>query len=206
VSIFSHILNKNIFLIFYFFGNININFCRTKTLYWLLTSGLLIGFQLEPHAIAQQASRPIEGAQTTVSTQIVHLYFISEDGRHLEAEAVEIASGQPPLALGRDILQALFQGPKTSLRPIFVKTVTLRSFFMDEAGIAFVDLPAMASEAQPGGVTAEHLTLYAIVNSLTLNVPEVTAVKVLIAGREAETFSGHIDISYPLTTNLLMIR
>ncbi len=176
------------------------------TPFWVLMVALAIGFGSPLPVKAQTTSTGIETEPAATSTQIVQIYFIAEDGRHLRAEPVEVAAGQPPLALVGEVLQALFQGPKTALGPIFSKPLAPRSFFIDGQGIAYVDLPGTVGAAQPGGIAAEHLALYAIVNSLVLNVPEVTAVKVLIDGQETESFAGHIDISYPLTANLLLIR
>ena len=177
-----------------------------NTTFWVVMAALSIGFSAPLPVEAQGPSTGIETAPAAISVQVVQLYFFAEDGRHLRAEPVEMAAGQRALALVREVLRALFQGPKTALWPIFSRPLAPRSFFIDDQGTAYVDLPGTVGAAQPGGIAAEHLALYAIVNSLVLNVPEVTAVKVLIDGQETESFAGHIDISYPLTANLLLIR
>jgi hypothetical protein len=48
------------------------------------------------------------------------------------------------------------------------------------------------------GSSEEILTLYAIVDSLAMNVPEIKTVAVLINGRERDTLGGHIDVRRPL--------
>jgi hypothetical protein len=58
----------------------------------------------------------------------------------------------------------------------------------------------------PGGVRSELLTVYAVVNTLILNLPEVSAVKILIEGREVSTLAGHIALEDPLNADMLLIR
>ena len=50
------------------------------------------------------------------------------------------------------------------------------------------------------------MTIWSIVNTLVLNVPEIEAVKILIGGGEAETLAGHIDLSRPLRANMPLVR
>jgi hypothetical protein len=45
---------------------------------------------------------------------------------------------------------------------------------------------------------SEILTVYAIVSSVTANLPAVTSVQILIDGHEADTLAGHVDLRRPL--------
>ena len=69
-----------------------------------------------------------------------------------------------------------------------------------------MDLSAAVRENHPGGVDTELLTVYSIVNSLVLNIPEIRAVKILINGNESMTLAGHIDLQKPVSANMLLIR
>ena len=62
------------------------------------------------------------------------------------------------------------------------------------------------SEKHPGGTLTELLSIYSVVNTLSLNISEIEAVKFLIEGREAKTLAGHIDLRYPFEPDLLMIK
>jgi hypothetical protein len=53
------------------------------------------------------------------------------------------------------------------------------------------------------GSSDEILTVYAIINSLTENVPAIRRVGVLVGGRERDTF-GHLDLSRPLPPDLTL--
>ena len=44
----------------------------------------------------------------------------------------------------------------------------------------------------------ELLTVYAIVNAVTANLPGVQRVQILVDGREVDTIAGHIDVRRPL--------
>jgi hypothetical protein len=48
----------------------------------------------------------------------------------------------------------------------------------------------------------ELLTIYTIVHALTFNLPAVTAVQLLVDGKEVDTLAGHVDLRRPLPRNL----
>jgi hypothetical protein len=52
----------------------------------------------------------------------------------------------------------------------------------------------------------EQLTLFSVVNSLILNVPEIDRVKILIDGAEVQTLTGHLPLEFPLTADMLLTR
>ena len=54
------------------------------------------------------------------------------------------------------------------------------------------------SAKHQGGSLAEMNTVFSIVNSLTLNFPEIKRVQILIEDRAVETLNGHMDLSRPL--------
>ena len=60
--------------------------------------------------------------------------------------------------------------------------------------------------AHPGGTSNELLTVYTFVNALTTNLPAVTAVQMLVEGKELDTLSGHIDLRRPLAKNLAWVQ
>ena len=72
-------------------------------------------------------------------------------------------------------------------------------------GNLFVDLSGDVTTEHSGGSLDELLTVYALVNALTTNVHEVTAVQILVDGREVDTLAGHIDLRQPLTPNLTWV-
>jgi hypothetical protein len=75
-----------------------------------------------------------------------------------------------------------------------------------DRGDAFVDLSANVSTAHPGGTTAELLTVYAIVNAVTANLPAVQRVQILVDGKSVDTIAGHIDVRRPLQRDDTLIQ
>jgi hypothetical protein len=69
----------------------------------------------------------------------------------------------------------------------------------------FVDLDATVRSKHRGGSTQELLTVYSLVNTLTVNLPTIAAVQILIDGREADTLAGHVDLRRPLRKNEALI-
>ena len=50
------------------------------------------------------------------------------------------------------------------------------------------------------------LTIYTLVNALTANLPAITAVQLLVEGKEVDTLSGHVDLRRPLSKNLAWVQ
>ena len=73
-------------------------------------------------------------------------------------------------------------------------------------GDAFVDLSGDVAAAHPGGSINELLTVYTIVDALTANLPAVTAVQLLVDGKEVDTLAGHVDLRRPLAKNLSWVQ
>lgn len=139
-------------------------------------------------------------------TRKVHLYFADRKGNYLQAEERKILAGDTTSAI-EAIIAALLEGPDD---PKLVSTIPAGSrllhIFVTDDGTAYLDFSSELSRLHPGGITAERLTLYTIVNSLVLNLEEVERVQLLFEGKPASTLSGHLDIRQAKTANLLIVR
>ncbi|MBW1740515.1 MAG: GerMN domain-containing protein [Deltaproteobacteria bacterium] len=136
----------------------------------------------------------------------VHLYFSDADHRFLTAEERLLAQPDSVVERVKVIVQALIEGPKGPLTPTVPAETKLLALYVTKDGIAYVDFDRAISEQHPGGSLCELLTIFSIVNTVVLNVPEVEAVKILIEGQEAKTLAGHIDIRFPFRPDMLMIK
>jgi spore germination protein GerM len=136
----------------------------------------------------------------------VHLYFANRKGRFLQAEQRKIQAEDTSSAI-EAIISALLEGPDNSelVSTIPAGSRLLHAFVTDD-GTAYLDFNSELSRLHPGGVTAERLTLYALVNSLVLNLDQVERVQLLFEGKPASTLSGHLDIRQAKTANLLIVR
>jgi hypothetical protein len=45
-----------------------------------------------------------------------------------------------------------------------------------------------------------------LIQSLTMNIPDIKRVTILIDGKEVETLAGHIDLSQPITPDMALAR
>ncbi|NVM23887.1 MAG: GerMN domain-containing protein [Desulfobacterales bacterium] len=136
----------------------------------------------------------------------VHLYFSDTDHRFLTTEDRSLAQPYSAVERARSIVYALIDGPNGPLTPTIPAETRLLAIYVTQDGIACVDFNRAISEKHPGGSLSELLSIFSIVNTLALNIPEIKAVKILIEGDEAETLAGHIDIRSPFRPNMLMIK
>ena len=51
----------------------------------------------------------------------------------------------------------------------------------------------------------EILTVYSIIDSVVLNVPEIVRVAILVNGSPINTLNGHVDLRRPLSANPSLI-
>ena len=137
---------------------------------------------------------------------MLHLYFGDPESAYLTAEDLVVAQPADTQALGAVIVEALIDGPRKALVSTIPQGTTLRAFHLVENGTAYVDLSKEVKENHIGGAKSELMTIYSLVNSIVLNLPEVNAVKFLIDGQEETTLAGHIDLRYPFKANMLLIR
>ena len=71
----------------------------------------------------------------------------------------------------------------------------LRGVYLTDSGTAVVDVNTAFADGQTSGILAEELTIASLVQTLSVNFPGVTKVKILVDGKERETLAGHADLS-----------
>jgi spore germination protein GerM len=152
-------------------------------------------------ATADGAAPPTEGSAPIAKASIT-LYFPSAAGDTLTVETREIVETKRPADRGAQIVAALIDGPKSDgALPAVPEGTTLQRLWVERDGNAYADFSEELVSGAIGGSTDEILTVYAIVDSLTANVPEIRRVAILVAGRERETL-GHLDLRRPLPPDL----
>jgi spore germination protein GerM len=137
---------------------------------------------------------------------VAHLYFADERNPFLVAETRVMANPVDPAVQGRQLIGELIDGSADGNFPTIPKGTQLRAFFILDDGTAVVDFSPQFRENHPGSCRMEQLTLFSVVNSLILNVPEIRRVKILINGTEAQTLAGHLTLAFPLTADMLLTR
>jgi len=140
------------------------------------------------------------------SKQVAYLYFADKSKPFLTAEERELSGSKNPEVLGKAIIKALINGPQQDLMRTIPADAGLRALYLTRKGVAYVDMTDNIKVKHPGGAGSELLTIYSIVNSLVVNIPEITSVKILIGGTESMTLAGHIDLRFPFKANMLIVR
>jgi hypothetical protein len=126
------------------------------------------------------------------------LYYIAADGQRLEAAEREVVYGEGVSDQASRILEALGQAPPQGLSAPLPPGTALRAVYVADGGAAYADFTGALRANHPGGSLNELLTVYAIVSSLTVNLPAITSVQILIDGHEVDTLAGHVDLRRPL--------
>jgi len=157
-----------------------------------------------PHAAA---AAPPPAAPAPSGRKIkARLFYVADDGMRLTGVERDIAYGEGATAQAREIVAAQIAPVVQPLVSAVPAGTALRAVFLTDGGEAYVDLSREVVSAHPGGTLNELLTIYTIVNALTVNLPAVTAVQVLVDGKEVETLAGHIDLRQPLAKNLSWVQ
>ena len=126
------------------------------------------------------------------------VYFASGEDVYLQPE---MRTGSPTLG---DRLQALVNGPQNkSLRPILPEGTQVINYQV-EGNLILVNFNAALVENHPGGSSAELITVYGLVNTLTEDV-QIEYVRILVEGRSIATIAGHVDLSQPLSRDESLI-
>jgi len=138
--------------------------------------------------------------------KMVTLYFSDPEGEYLVGERREILKRREVKEEAGETITELIKGPKGKLIPTLPSRTKLLSLQVDEKGLAKVNFNKALSKDHPGGSSAEIMTLYSIVNSLTFNFPQIKRVQILIEGEAGETIAGHLSLEQPVSSNFDLVR
>lgn len=157
--------------------------------------------------LSEPPAAPVPPAPATPADDVdarkitAHLFFVAEDGLRLASIEREVVFGEDTVEQARRILEAQLEPAPPPYASAIPPGTTLHRVFVTDRGEAFVDVSAEVRSAHPGGSLNELFTTYTIVNALTANLPAVTAVQILIDGKEVDSLAGHLDLRRPLQQN-----
>ena len=167
---------------------------------------VVITITRKPTQITAVAGTSLTTAAATPASQgkkiKAQLFYVSEDGLRLVGVERDVPYAEQPVDQAREILNAQITPAAAPLVSAVPTGTVLRALFLTENGQAYVDLSRDVSTAHPGGSLNEMLTIYTIVHALTFNLPAITAVQLLVDGKEVDTLAGHVDLRRPLSKNL----
>ncbi len=129
----------------------------------------------------------------------VLLYFSDSEGEYLVGEKRKILKKNEVKEEVKETIVELIKGPKGRLIPTLPPRTKLLTLQISDAGVARVNFNPAFSKDHPGGSSAEMMTVYSIVNSLSLNFPQIKRVQILIDGKPIETITGHLSLRQPIS-------
>ncbi len=118
----------------------------------------------------------------------------------------EVPYAAAPAEQARRIVERQLAAAPAGHVSVIPAGTTLRALFLTSRGEAYVDVSREIVTGHPGGSLHEFLTVYAIVNAITINLPDITAVQVLVDGREVDTLVGHLDLRHPLRRGIRWVQ
>lgn len=140
------------------------------------------------------------------SPETFYIYVAAPDGDSLKPVKRKLPLHTAPAEQARELLAALIDRQANPESRVIPEETKILGVYMAENGDAVIDFSHDIREKHSGGVVPELLTIYAIVNTLALNIPEIQTVRILIDGQPSTTLAGHVDISRPLLPNMMITR
>ena len=181
----------------------------------VLTTAVIVGAGLlfvgGPHWFNRRAATPVPAPTadtTTTSGRKIkaRLFYVNDEGVRLTGVERDVAYAESASDQAREIVAAQIAPVAEPLLSAVPHGTQLRALFITDKGEAFVDLSRDVVTAHPGGSANELLTVYTLVNALTANLPAITAVQLLVDGKEVDTLAGHVDLRRPLVKNLSWVE
>lgn len=152
-------------------------------------------------ADGDRTEAPVTDARRIQAT----LYYLSESGTHLVETSRSVLYGDSSAVQVRRLVDAQIAAPPEGLDNPIPAGTTVRATFVTSNQEAFVDLGGTFATGIRGSLD-EALAVYAIVNTLTVNLPDITAVQILVDGQEVDSLAGHLDLRAPLTKSLVWVE
>lgn len=178
-----------------------------KTLFFLILIGILVTlFFLFRQEISDSVKPWFEKRGILREKRGILLYFSDGESEYLIGEKREILKRDEVEEEAKDAINELIKGPKGKLISTLPPQTKLLGLELGEDGVAKVNFNKALSKDHPGGSSAEMMTLYSIVNSLTLNFSQIKRVQILIEGKAVETIAGHLSLRQPVLPKPDLIR
>lgn len=84
--------------------------------------------------------------------------------------------------------------------------VKLSDIYRDNEGIIYIDLSSELKKNFKGDAMEEYSIIAGLYKGIKEKIPDFTAMKILIEGKEVDSFGGHINISEPIDVSVLSIE
>jgi spore germination protein GerM len=161
-----------------------------------LVVALVFGLMLWSKHRASKAVNPKPDLQQSSGARTAVLFFVA-DGNRLAREARELEPCTDTPACVKEVLDDLFSGPVGDLEEAIPEGALLNSVRI-EGATAVVDVNRNFVDELPRGSSSEMMAVYSIVNTICVNFPQITRVKLTVEGEGTKVLT-HLDLSEPFT-------
>ena len=141
-------------------------------------------------AIVPPISTPSDARE---KAQLFWLSPVSRDA--LEPTTVELELSADAEQRAKQLITALIEKPPSQSQRTLPADAVLLQFYLLPDGTGIADFSETLETEMPSGILNEEMAVDSIVRTLAENVSNVTRLKILIRGQEAETLAGHLDLS-----------
>jgi len=147
-----------------------------------------------------------KGGGAKLAPNQVMLYYTA-DGKQLVSTVSNSGSlSMSPADKARKIVDNLIEARDAAgLKSALPQGTRVDQVFVRD-NLVIVNLSKEFMSNLRGGMDAELLAVYSIVNSLLFNLEGIEAVQILIDGEKVPTLGGNLDISAPLIANTAITR
>ncbi len=147
---------------------------------------------------ASRMPNPTPTAPHSSGKRTVVLFFVA-DGSRLAREARELDSCSDLTVCVKETLDELFYGPVGDLDEALPEGAAVNSVRI-EGSTAVVDVNRAFVETMPSGSSAEMMAVYSIVDTVCLNFPRISRVRLTTDGGKTPSLE-HLDLSDPLSAD-----
>ena len=152
------------------------------------------------------AAEPPKAASAEARKIHAQLFYVADTGVELQPVSAEVPFGETPSEQAKRIVEAQVQPPPEGVLSAIPSGTKVRAVYLSSRGEAYIDLTGDVSRGHTGGSLDEALAVFALVNALTVNLPDITAVQILVEGKEVDTLAGHLDLRHPLKRALEWVK
>jgi hypothetical protein len=135
----------------------------------------------------------------------VKLFFQAADRPGLMIEERTVPQSDDLSRQIKAVVEEVIAGSRSGLMPTLAPATRVLEVFVTGRGVAYVNLSKEAAQGAAGGSESELITVYSVVNSLTVNFPAIKRVQILIEDKPAPTLWGHVDLTRPLPPDMTLL-
>jgi germination protein M len=164
-----------------------------------------------PEAEEEQAAEAEEPSEPSFLSEqnrrAITLFFQDPNSDLLMPEERQIFETNSLTDQAKQIVVGLIDGPQNpNLLPTMPEKTRVLGLYMDRYGTAWVDLSHEVVSDHLGGTAEELATIFSLVNSITVSLPDIKRVHILVDGEERDTLKSHLDLRRDFIQNLSIVH